>query len=424
MLSYLNIKAAIELIPSGSRIFVHGGAATPNILLKELVQQSHRLQDCSLIHLHTEGPAFYAKAEYKDSFRVINLFVGGNIRKNMDYNRIDYLPCFLSEIPELFRSKKCLLDVALIHVSPPDVQGYCSLGVSVDIVKSAIQNSKIIIAQINPNMPRVHGDGFIHSSVFSAAVEVNEKLPQSHPIHLTSEELLIGQHVASLIEDRSTLQIGIGSIPNAVAQQLLDHKDLGVHSEMWSDGVLNLIESGVITNAYKKIHRGKSVSGFLIGSQKLYDFVHDNPSVLQFEIDYVNDPNIICRNPRVAAVNSPVEIDLTGQVCADSIGNRIISGVGGQMDFMRGAAQSDGGKPIIALQSRTKRGRSKIVSQLQPGAGVVTTRSHVHYVVTEYGIAQLHGKTLRDRACAMIAIAHPEDRETLEREFAQKFKHD
>lgn len=410
-----SIEEAIALISPHSRIFVHGAAATPNALLVELVKQGARLKESTLIHLHTEGPALYTQPEHKNYFRVINLFVGHNIRKSLDYDRVDYLPCFLSEIPRLFRSKQCALDVALLHVSPPDRFGYCSLGVSVDIAKAAAESAGIIIAQVNPNMPRVHGDGLIHIDRFAAFVEVDEKLPERIPCKVSEEERSIAQHVASLVEDGSTLQMGIGSIPDAITHELHGHKELGIHTEMWSDGTLGLIEKGVVTNEHKKVHRGKSVSGFMIGSQKLYDFANDNPSVIQLEIDYVNNPRTIAQNPKAVAINSAIEIDLSGQVCADSIGHKIISGVGGQMDFMRGAALSEGGKAIIALSSQTKNGVSKIVNSLKEGAGVVTTRAHVHYVVTEFGIAHLYGKTLGERARALIAIAHPQHREALEK---------
>lgn len=402
---------------SNHRVFVHGAAATPNALLRELERQAPRLKDVTLIHLHTEGPARYAAAELQSSFRVVNLFVGHGLRNLLDYDRIDYLPCFLSEIPELFRSRQCPLDVALLHVSPPDRFGYVSLGVSVDVARAAADAAQVLIAQVNPNMPRTHGDGLLHVSQFAALVEVNDPLPESTAADPSEEEKAIARHVSGLIEDGSTLQMGIGSIPDAVTRLLKDRKDLGIHTEMWSDGTLELIESGVVTNAKKKVHRGKCVSGFLLGSRRLYDFVNDNPSILQLEMDYVNNPNTIARNPKVVAINSAVEIDLTGQVCADSIGHRVISGVGGQMDFMRGAALSSGGKPIIALTSQTKHGLSKIVSSLKPGAGVVTTRAHVHYVVTEYGVAHLYGRTLGERAKALITIAHPAHRESLEKEF-------
>lgn len=416
------IRDAIALIPPGSRIFVHGAAATPNALLRELVNQADRLKEVTLVHLHTEGPPLYCAPEVRKHFRVVNLFVGRNLRPYLDYDRIDYLPCFLSEIPALFRSRQCPLDVALLHVSPPDRFGYCSLGVSVDVAKAAAESASVLIAQVNPNMPRIMGDGFIHVSSFDAMVEVDEPLPEAKRPHPSKEDDIIAKYISDLIEDGSTLQMGIGSIPDAVMERLGDRKDLGIHTEMWSDGALSLIEKGAVTNAKKEVFRGKSVSGFLIGSRKLYDFVNDNPSIVQLEIDFVNDPAVIKRNPKVVAINSAIEIDLTGQVCADSIGHRIISGVGGQMDFMRGAALSEGGKPIIALRSRTRNGEPKIVSSLRTGAGVVTTRAHVHYVVTEYGVASLYGKTLRERARSLIEIAHPDDREKLEREFAESHK--
>jgi acyl-CoA hydrolase len=417
----LTLSEAISLVPPNSRVFVQGGAATPNALLRELVAQSDRLKELTLIHLHTEGPTPYL-AQAANQFRVKNLFVGHGLRSFLDYDRIDYLPCFLSEIPALFRSGACGLDVALLHVSPPDRFGYCSLGVSVDVAKAAAESAEILIAQVNPRMPRVHGDGILPMDLFDAMVEVDEELPVGKRGDPTPEEKKIARFVSELVEDGSTLQMGIGSIPDAVARELVGKKDLGLHTEMWSDGALSLLKAGVITNARKKVHRGRCVSGFLLGSRELYDFVNDNPSVIQLEIDYVNSPSTIARNPKVVAINSAVEIDLTGQVCADSVGHRILSGVGGQMDFMRGAALSPGGKPIIALASQTKTGASKIVSSLRAGAGVVTTRAHVHYVVTEYGTALLYGKTIGERARAMIEISHPDHRERLEREFWESHK--
>ncbi|HAG91265.1 MAG TPA: 4-hydroxybutyrate CoA-transferase [Bdellovibrionales bacterium] len=412
-----SLTDAISLIPNGSRIFVHGAAATPNALLRELVLQANQKSDLTMIHLHTEGPAEYAQPQYSNTFRVINLFVGSNVRKQMDYKHIDYLPCFLSEIPGLFLSEQCPLDVALLHVSPPDRFGYCSLGVSADVAVAAASRSEILIAQVNSKMPRLHGDGLIHKSQFHAMVEMDEELPQlKSPVPSKSVQK-IGRFVAELIEDGSTLQMGIGSIPDAVTRELTQHKDLGLHSEMWSDGALRLIQNGVINNSLKKIHPGKSVSTFLLGSKELYDFVDDNPSVLNLAVDYVNNPINIARNPKVVAINSAVEVDLTGQVCADSVGHKIISGVGGQMDFMRGAALSKGGKPIIAMESLSRNGVSKIVAQLKPGAGVVTTRSHVHFVVTEFGVAELYGKTLGERAKALIEVAHPDHQEQLEKDF-------
>lgn len=410
----LTAGEAVGLVSSGQRVFVHGGAATPGVLLDALVAQASRLTDVELIHLHTVGPAAYANPEHRGSFKVASLFVGENLRGRASEN-VDYLPCFLSEIPALFRSERRPLDVAFLHVSPPDSHGYCSLGTSVDVARAALDTAPVVIAQVNRQMPRVHGDGFVHLSQLAAIVEVDVPLPEGKRAPLSPTELAIGQHVASLITDGATLQMGIGAIPDAVLVALKGHRHLGIHSEMWSDGALELIQSGAVDNSQKHIHPGKTVSGFVFGSRALYDFIHDNPAVVQLDIAYVNDPSVIARNPKVVAINSAVEIDLTGQICADSIGPRIISGVGGQMDFMRGAALSKGGKPIIALPSRTKSGASRLVPVLKSGAGVVTTRAHVHWVATEHGIADLAGKTLRERAAALIALAHPDDREALAR---------
>lgn len=404
---------ALSLIQSHQRVFIHGAAATPSVLLKALVEEAPRLENVELIHLHTEGPCLHAAEALGKSFRIANLFVGANMRSYMDGERIDYLPCFLSEIPQLFRSRRRPIHVALLHLSPPDQHGYCTLGTSVDVARAAVEAADILIAQINKKMPRVHGDGFIHIDQLDAYIEVDVALPESKAHVATAEDITIGRHVASLIDDGSCLQVGIGTIPDAVLAQLKSHKNLGVHSEMWSDGILSLIQSGVVTNSQKAVHPGKTVSAFVMGSEQVYRFINDNPSVIQLPSDYVNNPNVISRNKKVAAINSAVEVDLTGQVCADSVGSKIISGVGGQMDFMRGAALSEGGKPIIALPSRTKDGRSRLVPSLKPGAGVVTTRAHVQFIVTEYGIADLYGKTLHERAQALIDIAHPEDREGL-----------
>lgn len=408
---------AIRHIQSGHRVFVHGGAATPNALLGALVEHASNVEDVELLHLHTEGPLEYAGVKFEKNFKVVNLFVGANARAALDYKRVDYLPCFLSEIPELFRSGRRPIDVALLHLSPPDKNGFCSLGVSVDVARAAFEAAKLVIAQINPQMPRVHGDGFIHIDELDFYVEVGAPLFEPKEADSDPVAEIIGKNVASLIEDGSCLQVGIGTIPNAVLGALHDRRRLGIHSEMWSDGVLELIKAGVVDNSRKKVHCGKTVSGFIIGSRAVYDFIDDNPSVIQLGIDYVNNPDVIARNAKVVAINSATSIDLTGQVCADSIGPRVISGVGGQMDFIRGASMSQGGKPIIAIPSQTRKSQSRIVASLLPGSGVVTTRAHVHYVVTEYGIADLYGKTLGERAKALINIAHPEDREWLERQW-------
>lgn len=412
---------ALKKVNSGQRVFIQGGAATPTVLISALLEHAERLRNVEIIHIHTIDAAQYAEEKYKDVFRVANLFLGSNMRDKILNENVDYLPCFLSEIPLLFSSGVRPLDVALIHVSKPDRHGFCSLGTSVDITRSAVNNAKVIIAQVNAKMPRVHGDGFIHIDRIHHFVEVDQELPVSLRPSLSQAELAIGHYASEVIDDGATLQVGIGNIPDAVLNFLKDRKHLGLHTEMWSDGALDLIKSGVIDNSRKKIYPGRSVSGFVIGSKELYSYIDDNPAVIQLDIEYVNNPSTIARNPKVAAINSAVEIDLTGQVCADSIGSRIISGVGGQMDFMRGAAMSEGGRSIIAILSRTRKGVPRIVSRLKPGAGVVTTRAHVHHVITEFGRVDLFGKTLQERAKALIGIAHPEDRENLERQWHEMF---
>ena len=316
------------------------------------------------------------------------------------------------------------MDVAIVHVSVPDKHGYCSLGISVDVARTAVNTAKVVIAQVNPNVPRTHGDGLIHFSSFHSMVFCEDLMQEVHFSDKVGEsERKIGEHIAHLIEDRSTIQMGIGAIPDAVLKSLIHHKDLGVHTEMCSDGIIELVERDVINNKYKHIHPNKTVSAFALGSRNLYDFIDDNPSFAFLDIDYVNDPHVICRNPKVCAINSAIEVDITGQICADSIGTYQYSGVGGQMDFMRGAALSEKGKPIIALTSRTAKGICRIVPFLKQGAGVVTTRAHAHYIVTEYGVAYLFGKNLRQRAKALIDIAHPEDRDMLEKACFERFNH-
>lgn len=408
---------AVSHVRSGHRVFVQGGSATPNALLRALCGRARELRDVEFIHLHTMGDAPHLNPDFRECFRVTNLFVGQNARGVMDLERVDYLPCFLSEIPNLFRSGRKPLDVALLHLSPPDPHGFCTLGTSVDVARAAFESSDLVIAQINQQMPRVHGDAYIPVSELDAYIEIDEALPSTAPGPLNDVERAIGRHVSALVEDGACLQIGIGAVPDAVLAALTGHRNLGVHTELWSDGTLALLRSGAVDNSRKTVHPGKTVSGFIIGSKAVYDYIDDNPSVIQLGIDTVNDPSVISRNTRVTAINSAVEIDLTGQVCADSIGHRIISGVGGQMDFMRGASLSEGGKAIIALPSRTHSGVSRIASSLRPGAGVVTTRAHVHFVVTEYGAVDLYGKTLNDRARSLIGIAHPQDREKLTREW-------
>jgi acyl-CoA hydrolase len=415
MSRFCTASQAVNHVSSNQRVFVHGGAATPNALVDALVEQAHRVRNVELIHLHTSGPARYASPEFSESFRVANLFVGQNIRHQLDGDRVDYLPLFLSEIPQLFRSGRRALDVALVQVSRPDKRGYCSLGVSVDVARAAVDSAKIVIAQVNRYMPRVHGDGFVHIDELDWLVEHDEPLPEVPARAPTEEEEAIGHHVAELVEDGATLQMGIGGVPDAVLAALKGHRRLGVHTEMWSDGLLPLLECGAVDNSCKIVHPGRTVSSFVVGTRRVYDYIDDNPTVTQYDIGYVNRVNVINRNPKVTAINSAVEIDLTGQVCADSIGHRVISGVGGQMDFIRGAMTSKGGKPIIALTSRTLKGIPRIVPTLRPGAGVVTTRAHVQFVVTENGAVDLYGKTLNERAELLISIAHADDQENLER---------
>ncbi len=413
---------ALSFVRSGHNIFIHSAGAAPQSLVKALAQRGDELSDINIYQLHTEGVAPYADLKYADVFHVNSMFIGPNVRKAHDEGRASFIPCFLSEVPIMFRSGRIPLNVALIQVSPPDRHGFCSLGISVDATKAAIDSAEIIIAQVNPRMPRTHGDGLIHLDRFTAYIEETAELPESPRHILTEVEKQIGVHVAALIEDKATLQMGIGAIPDAVLSYLGGHKDLGVHTEMFSDGVIPLIESGVINNRFKTKHRDVLVSGFMMGTRKLYDFVDDNPMIRMLDIQYVNDISVIRKLPKMTSINSAIEVDLTGQVCADSIGTRMFSGVGGQMDFIRGASLSPGGKPIIALPSITGRGESKIVDILKPGAGVVTTRAHVHYVVTEYGVADLYGKNLKQRAKALIEIAHPDHKEALARGASERFK--
>ncbi len=413
---------AVKIIKSNDRIFIQSVAAAPQTLIKAMTARASELRGVELYHLHTEGVAPYTAPEFAESFHTNALFIGANVRKAIASGQADYIPAFLSEVPLLFRREILPIDVALIHVSPPDRHGYCSLGTSVDVSLAAVQMAECVIAQINPKMPRTHGDGLIDVNQINYAVEVNDEIPELPIIDLSEQELAIGKNCAALIENGATLQMGIGAIPNAVLVALQNHQNLGVHTEMFSDGLINLLETGVVNGKLKKVHPNKVVASFTMGTRKLYDYIDDNPEIVLLDVAYVNDPSVIRRNPKVTAINSAIEVDLTGQVCADSIGTRLYSGVGGQMDFIRGASVSEGGKPIIALPSITGKGESKIVSFLKEGAGVVTTRAHAHYIVTEYGAAHLYGKTLRQRAKALIEIAHPEHRERLEMEAFERFK--
>jgi acyl-CoA hydrolase len=421
-MKYVSGEDAVKAIKPGQRIFVHGGAATPHFLLKKLAERSSELWNIEIVSISLQGDAVITDKKYKDNFRINSLFVSQNVREAVNEGRGDYVPIFLSEIPILFRRGILPLDVAIIQVSPPDKHGYCSLGTSVDIAVSAVKAAKYVIAQINPRMPRTLGDGIIKITQFDAAVFAEEELPEIMSGESNEISTRIAAHCAALVENGATLQLGLGSIPDAVLASLENHRELGVHTEMFSDGLVSLIEKGIITNQHKKKHRGKTVTSFVLGSRKLYDFVDDNPSIVTLGIDYVNDTAVIRTNPKVTAINSAIEVDITGQICSDSIGTYHYSGVGGQMDFVRGASLSEGGKPIIALPSITGKGISRIVASLKPGAGVVTTRGHAHYIVTEYGVAYLYGKNMRQRAKALIEIAHPNQREALERAAFNRFR--
>jgi acyl-CoA hydrolase len=417
MSKYVTAAEAVQVVKSGDRVYVQAAAATPTVLTKALAERASELRDVEICHLHTEGDAPYANPELAASFHVNSFFIGANVRHTLKAGNGSYTPVFLSELPLLFRKKVVLLDVVFIHVSPPDSHGYCSLGVSVEASIAAIENAKIVIAQVNKNMPRTFGDGILHVSEINYLVEVDEPIFAHEVTSFSAEEEKIGEYVASLIENKSTLQMGIGSIPNAALSKLKNHKDLGLHTEMFSDGVIDLIENDVINCNYKGTLRGRALATFLIGSKRLYDFVNDNPFIEMKESSLVNDTSIIRKNPKMIAINSAIEVDVTGQVCADSIGGKMYSGVGGQMDFIRGASLSEGGKAIIALPSITKRGESRIVPYLKQGAGVVTTRSHVQYIITEYGIANLYGKTLKQRVKEMVKIAHPNHQEAVEKAY-------
>lgn len=413
---------AVQSIKSGDRVFIQSVTAAPQSLIKAMTARHEELRNVEIYHLHTEGIAPYAEPQYKNSFHGNSFFIGANVRRAVATGEADFIPCFLSEVPLLMRRGVIPIDVALIQVSPPDRHGYCSLGTSIDVSLAAAQTAKTVIAQINPQMPRTHGDGILHVSEINYGVEIAEEIYQLPVVEPTAEEVAIGKICGELIEDGATLQMGIGAIPNAVLQALTNHKDLGIHTEMFADGLIPLIETGVVNGSKKRIHPKKVVASFVMGTRRLYDFIDDNPEIAMLDVQYVNDPAVIRRNPKVTAINSAIEIDLTGQVCADSIGSRMYSGVGGQMDFIRGASLSEGGKPIIALPAMTARGESKIVPFLKQGAGVVTTRANVHWVVTEFGAVNLYGKTLRQRALELISIAHPDHREELSRAAYERFK--
>ena len=407
---------------SGDRVFLHGSAATPLHVLNTLLKRKDEVKDVELVSISMFGDIEWKEPGVTDSFYLNSLFVSTNIREWANSSRGRYVPIFLSEIPLLFSKGYLPLDVAIVHVSPPDSQGFCSLGTSVDAAWSAVRHAKLVIAQVNPKMPRTLGDSPVHSSKFDAMVWHETELPAvDYGSKINDTIQKIGENVAGLIDDGSTLQAGIGAIPDAVLSCLGNHKDLGIHTEMFSDGVVPLIESGVINNEKKNVLRGKTVTSFVAGTKRVYDFVNDNPSMSFMNVSLVNDSGTIRQNPKVVAINSALEIDLTGQICSDSIGTYQYSGIGGQMDFMRGAALSEGGKPIIAIPSVTNKGISRITPFLKEGAGVVTTRGHAHYIVTEYGVVNLYGKNLEQRSKLLISIAHPDHRETLEKAHFERF---
>jgi len=418
---YTTAAEAVKTIQSGDRVFMHSVAMAPQEMIKAMIARSSELRDVEVIHIHTEGPAPYADPELGESFRHNACFVGANVRKSIQAGAADYIPIFLSEIPLLFRRKILPIDVAMLTVSPPDKHGYCSLGPSVDVTLGALDVADTVIAEINPQAPRSHGDGLIHISQIDYAVEVDRPIFETKIPQISPEERKIGKYIAELVEDGATLQMGIGAVPDAVLSELTTHKDLGVHTEMFSDGLIDLVEKGVVNNRLKKVLPGKIAACFVMGSKRVYDFLDDNPSISMKDSAFTNDTSLIRKNPKVTAINSAVEVDLTGQICADSIGSRQYSGVGGQMDFIRGASLSEGGKPIIALSAQTNKGLSKIVPFLKEGAGVTTTRAHVHYIVTEFGVANLYGKNMRQRAKALIEIAHPDHQESLERAASERF---
>ncbi|HLB46857.1 MAG TPA: acetyl-CoA hydrolase/transferase C-terminal domain-containing protein [Anaerolineales bacterium] len=415
----LTAEHAVSRIQSNMRVFLTGNCSVPQTLLAALCQRAPLLNNVEIVQVLTVGPADYVAPEMEGHLRVNTLFISENVRAAVNEGRADFTPCFLSEISELFRSGALPLDAALIQVSPPDEHGFCSFGVEVGITKTAAQSAKLVMAEINPRMPRTLGDSFIHISKLNVIVQVDYPLPEVNMASTDEVTERIADNVASLIPDYATLQTGIGAIPDAVLRRLTNHKDLGVHTELFSDGVIDLFQRGVITGEKKTLHPGKIVAGFILGTQRLYDFVNDNPIVELHPSEYVNDPFIIAQNDRMVAINSAIEVDLTGQVCADSIGPRFYSGVGGQVDFIYGASRAKDGVPIIALPSALakKDGAklSKIVPMLKQGAGVVTTRSHVHFVVTEHGVANLYGKTIAQRAKALVNVAAPEFREELEK---------
>jgi len=405
---------AAGLIKSGQRIFVTGNCSTPQRFIEALVRRAPDVEQVEMVLLLDMGPSGYITPELSEHIRVNAMFISKNVRQAVNDGLADFTPVFLSEIPKLFRTGRVPLDVAVIHVSPPDQHGYCSYGVEVGVTKTAAESAGMIIAEVNPNMPRTLGDSFIHVSQIDYFIEVDYELPEIKPEPASEIQDRIAEHIAAIVPDAATLQMGIGGIPDAVLRRLTNHKNLGIHTELFSDGVMEMIEAGIITNAAKSIHTGKVVAGFVLGSRRLFRYINDNPIFEFHPTEYVNDPFVIARNDRMVSINSALEVDLTGQVCADSIGPKFFSGVGGQLDFVRGAARSKNGCTIIALPSTAKNDTiSRIVPQLKPGAGVTTTRNDVHCIATEYGIADLWGRSISERVRALVNIAHPDFRESL-----------
>ncbi len=416
-------EEAVKVVKNGDHIHLSSVASAPECLIHALMARGDRgeLKDVHIHHLHTEGAAPYADSKYSGVFQADQFFVGGNLRKQTQAGFADYIPVFLSETQKLYRCGALPINVAMIQVSPPDKHGYVSLGTSVDATLAAVECADHVIAVVNKYVPRAFGDALIHASMIDIFCEEDKPLEEAHFTEPTEVEVAIGKHCAALIEDGACLQMGIGAIPNAVLAQLGNHKDLGIHTEMFADGVLPLVEKGIINGRNKAIDRGKMVSTFLMGSQRVYDFIDDNPGVLMMDVGYTNDPFNIAKNPKVTAINSALQVDLTGQICADSLGTKHYSGVGGQVDFIYGASLSKGGKAIIAMPSSTNKGLSKISPTLSLGAGVVTTRAHMHWFVTEFGAVDLYGKTLQERARALISVAHPDHREELDRAAFDRF---
>ncbi|MBQ2797293.1 MAG: acetyl-CoA hydrolase/transferase family protein [Tidjanibacter sp.] len=422
-ITFTTADEAVKVIKSGDHVHLSSVASAPQCLIQAMCRRGEagELKDVHIHHLHTEGPAPYADPKFEGVFQLDSFFVGGNVRKVTQSGYADYIPIFLSETQKLYRAGVLPCNVAMIQVSPVDAHGYVSLGTSVDATLAAIECADYVLAVVNKYVPRAFGDAFIHISQIDYFVEDDQPLMEGHIAEITEVDAAIGRHCAALIEDGACLQMGIGAIPNAVLSQLGGHKDLGIHTEMFADGVLPLVEKGVVNGRNKVTDKGKIVSTFLMGSKEVYDFIDNNPGVLMKDVAYTNDPFIIAQNPKFCAINSALQIDLTGQVCADSLGTKFYSGVGGQVDFIYGSSLSKGGKAIIAMPSVTNKGISKIANTLTLGAGVVTTRNHVHWVVTEYGAADLYGKSLQERAKALIEIAHPDHREELERAAYERY---